>query len=454
MAGVITRELRREMAKRLFEDIEDSANTRYYIGVGMSETWNDSDVAATPYSTERDERNFRARMQSIKLVTDYSFVVPRNNWTTGRVYLPYNDNLDGTSTTPYYVITDENQVYVCLKQAKNSLGVAQVSTVKPTGVLSTPIVTADGYVWKFLYSINTATANAFLSSAWMPVKLVDSAGVGDQAADIEQYGIQNAAIAGEINNITLVSGGTGYTSAPTVTIIGDGDSAVARATISGGSVVKVEIVDSASTFLAGHGYTRASVSFSGGGGSGASARANLAPRLGFGGDARDDLRSRAIMFDIKPNGAEGGDWLINNDFRQIGLLKNPLLWDSADRFTGTTANMLSGLRLQGGSSATSSFTVGATLSGLTSGASGVIDKLDSSVIYFHQNETTGFGTWSAGEAIEDDATGTGTLLTSTTDYILEPVADPFTGKLLYIENRAAVIRASSQTEDIKIVLQM
>ena len=454
MAGVITRELRREMAKELYNDIDDSANTRYYIAVGKSETWNDSDIAATAYSTEREERNFRAGMQSIKLVTDYSFVVPRYNWTTGRVYLPYNDNLDGTGTTPYYVVTDENQVYVCLKQAKNSLGVAQVSTIKPTGTDLTPKVTSDGYVWKFLYSIPTATANAFLSSSWMPVKFVDSAGVGDPIADIEQYGIQNAAIAGSINNITLISGGTGYTSAPTVTIIGDGDSAQGRATISGGSVVKVEIVDSGDNFLSGRNYSRASVSFSGGGGTGASARPNLSPKLGFGADPRDDLRARSIMFDIKPSGDEAGEWLIGNDFRQIGLIKNILLWDSAERYTGTTLNMLKGLKLQGGGAATSSFTVGATVTGLVSTAAGIIDKLDSDIIYYHQNEATGFGQWIAGEAIEDDATGAGTLVTSTTDYILEPVADPFTGKLLYIENRAAVVRASNQTEDIKIVLQM
>jgi hypothetical protein len=454
MVGVITRELQRELTKRLFEDIDDSANTRYYIGVGMSEVWNDSDVPVDPLATEREERNFRARMQSIKLVTDYSMVVPRNNWTTGRVYLPYNDNLAGTSVTPYYVITDENQVYLCLKQAKNSLGVAQVSTVKPTGVGTTPIFTADGYVWKFLYTINTASANAFLSSAWMPVKFVDSAGAGDLASDIEQYGIQNAAIPGQINNLTLISGGTGYTSAPTVTIIGDGDSAQGRATVSGGSIVKLEIIDSDSVFYAGRNYTKASVSFSGGGGSGAVARANLSPKLGFGADPRDDLRAKAIMVDVKPSGDETGEWLIGNDFRQIGLLKNPYLFDSAERYTGTTLNMLYALRLQGGSSATSSFTVGSTLSGLTSGSNAVIDKLDSDLIYYHQNETTGFGTFTAGESIEDDASGAGTLVTSTTDYIVEPVADPFSGNLLYIENRAAVLRASSQTEDIKIVLQM
>ena len=453
MAGVITRELQRELAKHLFNDIDDSANTRYYIGVGMSEQWNDSDVAGTPVSTDREERNFRARMQSIKLVTDYSFVVPRTNWITGRVYKPYDDAA-ASSITDYYVITDENQVYICLKQAKNSLGVAQVSTVKPTGVSTDPVFTADGYVWKFLYTIPTASANKFLSSAWMPVKFVDSAGVGDLASDIEQYGVQNAAIAGQINNITLISGGTGYTSAPTVTIVGDGSSAQARATVSGGSVVKVEIIDSADVFYGGSGYTKASVSFTGGGGAGASARPNLSPKAGFGADPRDDLRARAVMVDIQPSGTEGGEWLIDNDFRQIGLLKNPLLFDSADRYTGTTLNMLYALKLQGGAAATSGFTVGATLTGLTSGANAIIDKLDSDLIYYHQNETTGFGQWSVGEGVEDDASGTGTLVADSASYILEPVADPFTGELLYIENRAAVVRASSQTEDIKIVLQM
>ena len=453
MAGVITRELQRELAKHLFNDIDDSANTRYYIGVGKSEQWNDSDIATTPASTDREERNFRAGMQAIKLVTDYSLVVPRTNWVVGRIYTPYNDNA-ATSVTDYYVLTDENQVYLCLKQAKNALGVAQVSTVKPTGTSSSALVTADGYVWKFLYSINTAQANKFLSSAWMPIKYVDSAGAGDVATDIEQYGIQNAAVAGQINNITLISGGTGYTSAPTVTIKGDGSAAQARATVSGGSVVKVEIVDSASSFLSGNGYTKASVTFSGGGGTGASARPNLSPRLGFGADPRDDLRARAIMTDIQPSGNEGGEWLIDNDFRQIGLLKNPLLFDSADRYTGTSLNMLYALKLQGGAAATSGFTVGATLTGLTSGSNAIIDKLDSDLIYYHQNETTGFGTWTVGEGVEDDASGTGTLVTDSASYILEPVADPFTGKLLYIENRAAVVRASSQTEDIKIVLQM
>jgi len=62
-----------------------------------------------------------------------------------------------------------------------------------------------------------------------------------------------------------LSGGSGYTSAPTVSLTGGGGTgAVAEATISAGAVTAVSIVDS------GSGYTSApTVSFSGGGGSGA-----------------------------------------------------------------------------------------------------------------------------------------------------------------------------------------
>ena len=451
MAGVITRQLELEMAKRLFEDIEDSANTRYYIGVGKSETWNDSDIAATPSTTEREERNFRAGLQSIKLVTDYSLTIPRNNWISGRVYSPWNDAQVGTPNSPYYVLTEDNQVYICLKQSKNALGVAQVSTVKPTGTSADSLITSDGYVWKFLYTISTASANSFLSSAWMPIKYVDSAGIGDAAVDVEQYAIQNAAVSGQINDITLISGGTGYTTAPTVVITGDGDSAVATASISGGSVVKVEIKDSAGDFFAGNSYTKANITFTGGGGSGASARPIISPKNGFGADPTRDLRARAVIVDIKPDGSENDEWLVGNSFRQIGLIKNLNLFDSAERYTGTSLNMLYALRL---TSSSSGFTVGSTVTGVISGAAGIIDKLDSDLIYYHQNETTGFGQYIPGEVVEDDATGSSTLNSNADDYVLEPIADPMTGELLYIENRAAVARASNQTEDIKIVLQM
>jgi len=76
---------------------------------------------------------------------------------------------------------------------------------------------------------------------------------------------------GSISNIGIITGGSGYTTAPTVSITGGGGSgATATATISGGVVTGISITS------AGSGYTSIpTVSFSGGSGSGASAEAYI-----------------------------------------------------------------------------------------------------------------------------------------------------------------------------------
>jgi hypothetical protein len=74
-------------------------------------------------------------------------------------------------------------------------------------------------------------------------------------------------VTSHVSSITVDDGGSGYTSAPTVTVTGG---ATARAFISDGKVVKVSVTNR------GSGYTDLpSVSFTGGGGSGASATANV-----------------------------------------------------------------------------------------------------------------------------------------------------------------------------------
>ncbi len=71
--------------------------------------------------------------------------------------------------------------------------------------------------------------------------------------------------------ITSVTGGTGYTTAPTVTVtgVGGGNGATAVATVSGGAVTGVTITSPGSGY-----FTTPTFSFSGGGGSGASVSAN------------------------------------------------------------------------------------------------------------------------------------------------------------------------------------
>ena len=453
--------MKKQVIEYIFDDITDSAGAKYYIGIGKSDQWNDSDIATTPEQTEREIRNFRLGIQSMKRVADFSFVVPRNNWISSTTYSAYNDNLGGHTVIPYYVMTDTNAVYLCVRQGRNALGIAVASTVKPTGVDITTKTYADGYAWKFLYTITTPNLSAFLAANYHPVLSqgkLDSDGSGNVTSLsqlVEQKGIQNAAINNSLAGVQLLTGGAGYTSAPSVTIKGNGTGARAIATVSGGAVTKIEMDESAGTLVLGSGYNYAEAVLSGGSPTtAATARVRLSPKGGFGKDPRNDLRSRAIMFNTKPSGAEttgdSSEFIIGAAFRQIGIIRNPL--DSADvAFTATAGNSLNRLKM---SPATGlSFTIGSTLTGGTSAAKAIIDRKDSDELYYHQTEATGFISFSQGEGVADSDGNTGTLL-NTTSFSLKPKAMPFTGDLLYVENRASVLRAADQTEDIKVIIEI
>ena len=85
---------------------------------------------------------------------------------------------------------------------------------------------------------------------------------------VDQIGGASAGVRLEAVRIDVTNGGSGYTSAPTLTIQRIGSTVIATANISGGSVTSVDIISS-STFFNGV----PSVKFSGGGGSGAAATA-------------------------------------------------------------------------------------------------------------------------------------------------------------------------------------
>lgn len=73
-----------------------------------------------------------------------------------------------------------------------------------------------------------------------------------------------------VSSITILNGGSGYTSSPTVSFNGSGSGAAGTATVTDGVVISVTVTNG------GSGYTSPpTVSFSGGGGSGATALANL-----------------------------------------------------------------------------------------------------------------------------------------------------------------------------------
>ncbi len=448
MPAVITDALKRQIASDFFEQFT-SDSKKYYIGVGKSEQWDSSDTVPTPVNTPTEISAFRDGMQSVKKVTGTSLVVPRNNWSSGRIYSQYDDQQGGYPTNPYYIMTENNQVYICLETGRNVLGVAQPSTIEPTGSNLDSFRTADGYVWKFLFTVSAERGNDFMSSNFMPVQLQGATDSNSTGIQLKQKEIQDNAIAGQVLSCIITSGGGGYSANPTVTISGTGTGALVDAAIdsSTGQLVRLRMRDSSTSQVLGSGYTSANVVISGGGSPSlnATARAVLGPDSGIGRDSREDLKSTSIMFHAPLLGTDS-DFITDQDFRQVGLIRDPLQSTGA-AFTNTTGNALFNMSL---SSIVTSFTKDKTIQGQTSTAKAFIDNIDSNRLFYHQTTETGFGAFITGETVEEvNGAGEGVVDSAAT----LPEVDPESGAILFIDNRSPVVRSAAQNEDIKVIIQ-
>jgi hypothetical protein len=452
---VITDQFKKQVLDDLLADL-DSSSVRYYAAIGRSEDWNASDLATVPTNDSRSVRQSRNSLQSAKLIEDASYVIPRRIWVANLIYSPYDDNDVGFPENPFYVINSNNEVYICLEQGKKQDGSSQLSTNQPTGnTTGTPFRTADGYTWKFLYSIGALRADKFLSSAYMPVRFVGATDSDSPAEDLQQQLVQNAAVKGQIVGYSVTSGGSGYTSTPSVSIVGNGTGATAYAVRAGETIVDIKVkADSAGNSgnsYFGSGYDYANVVISGGGGDSCIVRPILGQYDGIGANPVIDLKSNGVMFNSKPDGIENGDFITGDEiFRQVLLLRNPRV-DSAEGtlLTSTSARALNSI-IHDGSGFVKSIVQKSQIQGVTSGAVAIIDDTnDSDTIWYHQNETTGFSSFQVAEEIQ--VVGNTNINGSITNKV-DGEFNQYTGELLYIDNRSAVTRSTDQTEDLKIVI--
>ena len=464
MPAIITDVFKKKLIQKIFTDVSNDSD-QFYIGIGKSEQWDSAETVPTPKDSPRTIRQVRSGLQSLKKTNDVTFTIPRYNWTPG-IYNAYDDDFTEIPNTSYYVLTEDNQVYICLRQSKDNNGNPNTSTVKPTGTSTKPFKTADGYVWKFLYSLSAIRSSKFLSSNFVPVeKVLDSSELGRVLTTSEQVqdAVQKAASPGQVLGIEMINNGSGYTgSTVAVTINGDGSGATATGTVSGGSVVKVELDSSTDSCLKfGHSYNFASVTIANpaSGTDVATARAVIGPDSGLGADPRNELKSTSLMFNAKPNGTEsttqavsgdttgGSSFIIDQDFRQVAIMRDLKDSGGVNGFTGTSGKILQYLNF----TSNPTFPKDAIITG-ASGAQAVVDTTDSSRVWFHQNDSTGFKPFAAGELVSGG--GTSATLDSANGFLNTGDIDKFSGEILYIENRAPVQRSANQTEDLKVVITL
>lgn len=507
MPALVTRRFSIYNAAQFKEAFVETSPDHLYLFIGRLQEWPGGDVPPTIIQspTHTDYDPWRDMIAAKKITAnDMSFAIPRYDWSSGRVYAEYDNMLDEVNDN-FYVYTDDNNVYKCIFNNRGA-----ISTVKPTGTSTSIIDTADGYRWKFMFTISTADVIKYVTPHYIPIKRL----IADDSS--AQFDVQQAAANGAIHVIDVVANGTNYIQrantlqsvtnssvlvidggsstvdnyyqgstifissgkgagqireitsyvgatktltvntafsvtpnttstfhiSPLITVSGDGQNATAYANVISGQIKRINMVNVGSS------YSKANVAISASVGSGATAVPRISPPGGHGSDAVDELNAHNLTLSVRLSGTEGNNLPSNNDFRVIGMLKNPVLSSNGGLATDNAYDQttkLSVINLTGIPQRDE------MLNGALSGAS-------ARVVYFANTDSTNTrgdirvvavnGTFQ-NETISGNTSTITCNVTSTTVGELEP----FKGDIMYLENRVVSVRTFDQIEDIKITLQ-
>ena len=205
---------RRYLAERFKELFDLDSNDHFYLFLSRVTSWEleptapGADDDNPPFNIDSVKSDIEAWQQAFGFkrigFNNVSLVVPRINWEPGRPFDQYNDDVnlfDPEDPKKFYVLVDGRDVYKCLDN--NSGG---ISTEKPTGTSTEAFVRPnDLYRWKFLYRVPEDLRD-FLTEDFMPVEFI----LGESLLPNErqlQFNVQQAAVAGSIDFIDLISPG-------------------------------------------------------------------------------------------------------------------------------------------------------------------------------------------------------------------------------------------------------
>lgn len=495
------------------------------------------DTPTTPLDNQTETNAVYDDIVAAKRVTiEYArAVIRRFNWTVGSsqvydMYKPdYSSNTTGQTGKPgsstaqtsaagtlgeakFYVMNRNYEVWKCLYNGTtvtNPNGV--VATNEPsrtpsagqgtydavTGLFTEAAAAPGQYIWKFLYAIPTNDVLRFLSTDFMPVALPSDASrqATEALAALAPDAIDVVVVE---NDTTSFGGGSPFTYyAP---IIGDGSDAIVEISGDNGQITSALVIDR------GQGYTYASVPLVSGttvagnpygvfsdqalttpvtvtAGTGGALEPIISPAGGHGSNMEQELNAKRVMTNIRLAYAEGeGDFPVDNDFRRIGLIKDPIKASTDALAEDDTLSNLRAVRLE---NVTSDFVVDETISqdlgagGANGTAYGTVVSwtLDApggttgTLKYFqHQDYHTDFGVvrafesdainnnpivgaTSLAEGDVDTADNSTTLGMTFTNGLHTPEIKPLSGQIIYLENRRLITRAPDQIEDIKLVIE-
>ena len=424
-------------------------------------------------------------------------VAPRYNWSlsTNPKFDMYRPNYSPTpagggaigvqtalgssalSGSKYYVMNSNYEVFKCLYNGQtpaNATGInatyePKTSPTAGQGTYANGLFsegTANGYIWKYMYTLSTADVIAFLSSDFLPM--------GTYAGP--------AAVDGAIHIAVIKDGGANMPTNGTVyvPVDGDGTGAIVKITTSAGGAIS-----SAEMYAAGTGYTYGNVRLVNGNiytdtglSNAATIAANasgaieviMSPEGGHGADLAAEFFAKRVMTNIRLTYAEGsGDFPVDNDFRRIGIIQDPYNYGTTTVASASTLRGTAALKLTGSGDYTIDEEITQTVSGGTAkgrvvswdATNGILKYFQSPDLHTHNGKVLAFdhatnnvtGATSSTARPIDGNQDTALADISFTDGKANPEIAPNSGDIVYIENRRQITRAADQIEDIKLVIE-
>jgi hypothetical protein len=439
MSSLITKNFKVLFADQLYDLLDLTANSYLpttrrsymYAFIGKQLPWNvGTEVPVTPTETDaiiNDYYRYGILAKQLSY-TNASLVVDRNNWTANTKYNTYEAN------TNFYVLNSKDQVFKCLANNASANSTSEPSLSLSTTSLEEPyVLTADGYKWKYLYTVSSVQKQKFLTEDWMPV--------------VNNKFVTAAAVEGGIDIVTITNSGNNYTNGALqniITIDGDGTSAVLKANVTGGHVVDVIIQNRGSQ------YTYADLTFTdvaGGVGNNATATVSIAPHDGHGYDPVYELSASNLMFNVEFDQDESGILPTDNDFRQVVLLHNPNLYNTTNPATGTAYTLYTRITTSPGVGDFGADEVvfqGTTYETATFTAE--VISFDTVENHLYVNNVR--GTLQQNIAVKGRETGAIRVVNA----IQNPTLDLYSGKILYITSKTPITRDDAQTERIRFIL--
>lgn len=520
MPAIVTDQFRINNTNNFITSLKDASNS-YYIFLGLPnpdenlfgrdldwETPDGGTFVPNPIDNISYNSHYKDTILFGRRVTDSNLrrVVRKVEWQQGTKYDMYRHDystLNLSSVTKrsrlydsnYYVITPEFKVYICIDNgasgdnpnANASLDQPNFTDLEPSKAGES----GDGYIWKYLYTINPSDIVKFDSTEYITLPNSWRDSTESQIVSVRENGDSTVNL-NQIKKVYIENSGAGYVSGE-VNIIGDGSGAKVFVEVNpSGNIISTTVTSG------GSGYSFGLVDLgplqpSGNIANPASLIPIIPPSLGHGYDIYKELGADRVLlysrFDDSTN-----DFPINTNFSQIGILKNPSKFISTESYIENEFSNLYSLKF--------SFVnanipiVGEKISQtLNSGlvAVGYVASFDTttSVLKYFKDRSLYFGDGltysdyvgistngnsqtdfqSNGGAvtspsgfsgtIDSNFTGISTtindelinLSSQFTNGLSNPEINSSSGEIIYIDNRALVNRNPRQKEDVKIILE-